>query len=315
MARPTLASHPKFAKLAHRLKSRALARGVLELIWEACYASGDPVIGDGTAVEALADWRGKPGVLVAILAADCRFLDEVRAPIEGGRVETIYAVHDLEDHAPDYVQKRMAREAQRRLNGQSLRSIRQAAARASHRARAANDLQSGANESQLQADAIRLSANDQPPAPAPAPAPKERETSRAIPDPWYGALGPRPGGTPMHSNTTAFQRVFAAYKNKSGQWPAQAEFAHLAEHHPAGADGLADDVLGALERLATSKPFNGDAGYWPKLETFLKERRWIDAPTPAATSSGRGATASGGYAPAANGRDYTQGVELFRKEG
>jgi len=68
MARPTLSSHPKFAKLSARLKSRALARGVLELIWETCYASGEPVVGDAEALEAIADWRGEPGELASHLS-------------------------------------------------------------------------------------------------------------------------------------------------------------------------------------------------------------------------------------------------------
>lgn len=69
MARPTLSSHPKFAKLAALLRSRALARGVLELIWESCYAAGEPMVGDAMAVEELADWRGKSGVLADALVS------------------------------------------------------------------------------------------------------------------------------------------------------------------------------------------------------------------------------------------------------
>jgi|SRR6185312_659232 len=151
MARPTLSSHPKFAKLSARLKGRALARGVLELIWETCYASGEPVVGDAEALEVIADWRGEPGELAAALK-QAGFVD-VQTDANGGHV---YRVHDLEDHAPDYVLKRWQREAQRKEKGLTLREIRQEAAR---KAWAERD-----------AHVRRLQANVAPPAPAPAPA-------------------------------------------------------------------------------------------------------------------------------------------------
>jgi|SRR5215831_17543035 len=146
MARPTLFAHPKFAKLAARLKSRALAVGSLELIWDAAYASGDPVIGDAEAVEEKADWKGARGELAAALV-QAGFLD--REDANGGQV---HIVHDLEDHAPDYVVKRWEREAKRQEKGQTLRGVRQQAARArwAHRA-------------------MQVSAAVAPPAPAPAP--------------------------------------------------------------------------------------------------------------------------------------------------
>lgn len=127
MARPTLITHPKFAKLAHRLKSRALARGSLELIWESCYASGNPFLGDAEALEAAADWQGERGELAKALV-DCRFVD-IYQHSSGEQMDTnggrLYVVHDLEDHAPDYVLKRWEREAKRRANGETIRSIRQ----------------------------------------------------------------------------------------------------------------------------------------------------------------------------------------------
>lgn len=125
MARPTLFSHPKWAKLVARLKNRALALGSLELIWEAAYASGDPIIGDVEAVEELADWRGPRGELASAMV-HAGFLD-VHPAADGGQV---HVVHDLEDHAPDYVIKRWQREADRRKQGKTLREVRQEAARA-----------------------------------------------------------------------------------------------------------------------------------------------------------------------------------------
>jgi hypothetical protein len=160
MARPTLSSHPKFAKLSARLRSRALARGVLELIWETCYASGEPLVGDHEALEAIADWRGEPGELAAALLQS-GFID-LQVDANG---EQLLAVHDLEDHAPDYVLKRWEREAKRKEKGLTLREIRQEAARRSWTERDAN--------------VRRLQANVAPPTPAPAPAPAQDPPPRA----------------------------------------------------------------------------------------------------------------------------------------
>lgn len=160
MARPTLSAHPKFHKLANRLRSRALARGALELIWESCYASGDPCIGDSVTVESVADWRGKAGELVFALT-DAGFLDQ---EMESGK--STFTVHDLEDHAPDYVLKRWEREAKRRSEGQTLRSVRQAAAREMWKRRAvtdANVLQTDASDRRLQDSVSQLHASVPPP--------------------------------------------------------------------------------------------------------------------------------------------------------
>jgi hypothetical protein len=159
VARPTLNTHPKFAKLAQRLRSRALARGSLELLWESCYASGDPRVGDAVTVEALADWRGKAGEL-AFALTDAGFLDQEMDQETG---KSTFVVHDLEDHAPDYVLKRWEREAKRRSTGQTLRSVRQAAAREMWKRRSANDLQADASDRHLQDTVSHLQATVAPP--------------------------------------------------------------------------------------------------------------------------------------------------------
>ena len=127
MARPTLFAHGKFAHLVHLLRDtvapRALALGALELIWEAGYASGDPFLGPSDAVEALANWRGDAGKLAEALRVS-RLLDVDAA----GQ----YVIHDLMDHAPKYVQRRMMREAERKREGITISEIRARAARARH---------------------------------------------------------------------------------------------------------------------------------------------------------------------------------------
>jgi hypothetical protein len=103
--------HRKFARLARLLGGDvARARGHLEMVWEVAYENGDELLGDAGDVEQLAAWRGKPGQLVDALV-QAGFLD---ASPEGLRV------HDLWDHAPDYVRKRRSRESQRRTKGAEL---------------------------------------------------------------------------------------------------------------------------------------------------------------------------------------------------
>lgn len=164
MARPTLFAHRKFVRLAALIGGKAMALGSLEMIWESAYGAGDPLVGDADTVESIADWRGKRGALAAALSAEgSRFLDLGE--------DGLYRVHDLEDHAPDYVQKRWQREWERRAKGETLRSQRQAAARASWASRRANDYSSadangGQLHGQLQSNQL---ANARPPSPAPAP--------------------------------------------------------------------------------------------------------------------------------------------------
>lgn len=115
MARPTLFSNRKFVRLAQRLQSRAHALGHLELIWNAAHETGNPVLGDADDVEAVADWRGTRGELVAALL-ECGTAGGGAGFIikrEDGR----YEIHDYWDHAPDYVRKRAKREQIRRENG------------------------------------------------------------------------------------------------------------------------------------------------------------------------------------------------------
>jgi hypothetical protein len=93
------------------------------------YECGDPLIGDKTDVELAAEWPGEPGKLCQALL-DCRFLDEN----DGG-----FSVHDLYDHAPEYVQRRMEREEKRRIKGQTISQLRSEAGKKGGRPPKAND--------------------------------------------------------------------------------------------------------------------------------------------------------------------------------
>ena len=197
MGRPGLSLHRKFKHLARALDSvcggmgKALARGLLEHLWEAAYQNGDDYLGAAADVEDIAGWHGEQGILVAALLS-CGggglpgFIDE------DSDSPGHYRVHDLFDHAPDYVRKRLKRELERRAQGVTIKAIRQAAARKSHETRnvqtavicmqtAANGKHLhdphikglGANVRPFAANDRHLPANGATPAPAPAPAPAQ----------------------------------------------------------------------------------------------------------------------------------------------
>jgi hypothetical protein len=184
MARPGLDRHPKFRRLCVLLKvPRSHTRGYLELLWDTAYENGEPLIGDATDVALACDFPGDAAELVQALLAcggDSRtgFIEE--SPSCPGT----YQVHDLYDHAPEYVRKRFDREAARKAAGKTLSEIRAEAAAKRWKSRA-TVLQTDASGSHLQtlamqtdangcncpANGCNCPANGTPPAPAPAPAP------------------------------------------------------------------------------------------------------------------------------------------------
>jgi hypothetical protein len=119
------------------LRSDALAYGHLGIIWDACYEAGDDNIGSAEDVEYLARWQGEGGKLASALL-ESGFIDA-----DGSGV---HRVHDLYDHAPDYVQRRMEREHQRRAKGVTISELRAKAGKASGEARRK---QAGTNDEQV----------------------------------------------------------------------------------------------------------------------------------------------------------------------
>ena len=178
MARPTLYSHRKFRCLARALGSRALAAGSLDLVWNAAYQDGDPLIGGAEDVEEVADWKGDPGRLAEALAT-AGFLDVTERGFE---------VHDLFDHAPDYVRRRMKRSEWRRENGKELSEIRAEAGRKGGHQAALNRQHVASNR--LASDQPLAATPTPTPAPAPAPAPLKQDpvpTERSRPAPRRAA--------------------------------------------------------------------------------------------------------------------------------
>lgn len=132
MARPTLDKHPKFLRLIHALRHvesavapAVLARGVLESLWSIAYESGNPTLGTAADVEMMVGWTGDVGALAEALTAaggngHAGFLEQTDSGL---------AIHDLLDHAPVYVAKRMEREAERQARGVTLSTLRAEAGR------------------------------------------------------------------------------------------------------------------------------------------------------------------------------------------
>jgi len=176
MARPTLINHRKFRRLcALTGLDEPTILGHLEFLWMSAYESGDDFVGDSVDVELAARWKGEPGVLTKALL-------ECGGDGMGGFIDAVngsqFIIHDLWDHAPEYVQKRLKRELERRERGEARK--RQYVSRErplTAEWRAKEDL------GNLNKDIGNFRQNKAelgtPPAPAPAPAPAPTQKSSA----------------------------------------------------------------------------------------------------------------------------------------
>lgn len=156
-------THRKFHRFARSVGSVAVARGILELLWDGCYESGDDYLGTAADIDQRIGWSGEPGTVALALVA-CG-LPEGHGFIEPAQMENggpvTYRVHDLWHHAPDYVQKRHQREMGRRQK---------------------TGEPNGAERRQTARSPVWLPGVDRTPAPARAPAPAPAHTSSAEPD-------------------------------------------------------------------------------------------------------------------------------------
>jgi hypothetical protein len=105
MARISLAGHWKFRRLVRALAglepavlttAEPVARGILELLWEAGYNAVSDYVGSPADLADAVGWRRDPDVLVTLLA-DAGFL-EARGDA--------YVIHDLWPNAPRFAQFR-----------------------------------------------------------------------------------------------------------------------------------------------------------------------------------------------------------------
>ena len=107
MALPGFRNHPKFRRLVAALRMpEAHVLGHVEMMWEVCYESGNAVLGDSVDVELAAGWIGEPGALCSALAK-CGGM--TRSGLIEEVDEGVWQVHDLLDHAPEYVDSRRKR--------------------------------------------------------------------------------------------------------------------------------------------------------------------------------------------------------------
>ena len=85
---------------------------------------GDPVIGSQENVEAAAEWDGEPGLFFSS-ALECGPTGFIEAVPDR---PDLYQVHDLYDHAPEYVKKRKQREEERKAKNRKSSGQRQTTA-------------------------------------------------------------------------------------------------------------------------------------------------------------------------------------------
>ncbi len=219
MARPGITSNPKFLRLCHLLQMpRPHVLGHLEFLWRGPYESGNPMIGDAVDVELAAEWSGERGILFrALMSAGGQDRAGFIEPVDGKT--DCYQIHDLWDHAPDYVRKRREREREREAKGKTLSDLRRDAARkrwdASDHVNA-NGMQADATDRHLHANGCKRDANERTRAPAPAPAPnKDKPAAQATSE-----AASRP------SSADASVLVFPCIKGRKSQfteWPLSGE--------------------------------------------------------------------------------------------
>lgn len=130
MARQGIDSNDKFRRLAqamHRLcggMGEALARGLLEQLWDTAYQAADDNVGEAEDIEARAKWRGDPGELFRLLAQPvCGKMGFVEPDERGG-----YRLHDFWEHCPPWVKRKAQTEAKRKAAGKTISDLRREAA-------------------------------------------------------------------------------------------------------------------------------------------------------------------------------------------
>ena len=178
MGRPELRIHPKFARLVLALgEPEPHVRGYLEYLWEVAYACGNPVIGDEVSVvlackypmQNMQSMQNNADAVLHVVNALMGCGGEGKSGFIEKCTDGKYQVHDLYDHAPEYVQRRMERESERQVKGLTISEVRSKAARARWDKVNTNGCKPDAN-------ALSGYANGATPAPAPAPAPAHRRS-------------------------------------------------------------------------------------------------------------------------------------------
>lgn len=254
MARPGLLTHRKFIRLARKLGSDALAMGHLEIIWQACYESGDANVGSAEDMEYLARWHGESGQLASVMV-ETGFIDVD----ESG----LHHVHDLYDHAPDYVQRRMEREQERRNKGITIKELRAKAGRASGEARRK---QTGTHDEHMFTDVEQnnehMGTNVATPAPAPAPA----QNTPIVPKGTNGYC-------------KSFEEWWTAYPKKTGKDAAYKAWKKAGAKIKAAMVCTSDEAAAYLLKVAAeyaAARAGEDQQFTPHPATWLNRGCWND---------------------------------------
>lgn len=217
------------------------------MLWNSAYESGDPQIGDSIDVELACDWPGEQGVLTEALKTcgikgQSGFIDED----ENG----IYTIHDLFDHAPEYVQKRAKREIARRKKGKTISDLRREAAEKRWEKDDANGMQTADTCIQTAANGCKRHAKVRTPTPAPTPAPTHKRSAKADRD---------------------FELFWKHYPRKVKKQDAKKVFKKLAKN------GLPSiDELIQIVEIQKTWPEWRDPQFIPHPTSWLNAGRWED---------------------------------------
>lgn len=311
MARPGLEKHPKFRRLMHMLGERkSHVRGYLECLWETAYETGNPVIGDEVDVELAADWPGEPGKLAAALL-NCGgegrtgFIEEVvtdcNALNNGLRnsVTKTFQVHDLFDHAPEYVTHRRTKEVERRKEKTCQRcgnvfhstethakfcsdNCRVSAYRERHSEAATTGPQHPVTDGNgglrfCNAPLRTVTGSNEPPAPAPAPAPAfQLGLGSGVPEPMSAGADPSTNGNgkKVKEAPKGLLRLIELWNQIGGvqpcRYPTPKRIASYQQR--AKNDNWMNLVKEALQKVAASAFCRGhnDRGWLADIDWFLK---------------------------------------------
>jgi hypothetical protein len=205
-------------------------------MWSCGYDSGDDLLGTSEEVEIACGWSGRRGALTPILEE----IGWIDVTPEG------YRIHDLMDHAPDYVRKRFDREFKRGQRPVTDRSV-----------------------TGQRPDADRPLTPTPAPAPAPAPAlPPIAPRGGAPP----GSRKRPPGDVGEEGYSQEFNRFWTVYPRRVGKAAAWRAWRQLAARRPP-----IEAILAAVDRASATEQWQRDGGQFvPHPATWLRRGGWDD---------------------------------------
>lgn len=310
MARPGLRKHPKFLLLRELIQEcEAHTLGHLELLWETGYETGKAEIGSPKQIELSAGWDGKPEVFFKS-ALDCGgdgaagFIEEV--PGKPGR----YQIHDLFDHAPEYVASRQKREDERKVVkvcdrcGAEFRSQDRRSRYCSHTCRQGayldrhpridntdgrvTDRSVTVTGRSVKSDGCDGLVTDLDGTPAPAPAPldtSESNKTSTIPSQGSGEAGSNGTGKKPRKKKTypaTFEDWYKAYPRPVAKEEAFKAYVKAGKRIVEQSERTREEVVDFLLERATAYAASGIVAakpdFIPHPATWLNKGRYYDPP-------------------------------------